>query len=128
MSSGATQATGPARGAGVDPAALASDLDEPVVVGERAPVVGAAGADASLAQQRAERAVEARAMLGKKGTPSRRLSPASPRGGRCSGSSAPTRPRRRRWSWPRRQKTSGQPPPRNPRHHPSLRQTPALPC
>ncbi len=52
------------------PAALASDLDEPVVVGERAPAVGAAGADASLAQQRAERAGEARAMLGKKGTPS----------------------------------------------------------
>jgi hypothetical protein len=59
MSSGATRATGPARGAGVDPAALASDLDEPVVVGERAPAVGAAGADASLAQQRAERAGEA---------------------------------------------------------------------
>jgi hypothetical protein len=70
MSSGATQATGPARGAGVDPAALASDLDEPVVVGERAQAVGAAGADASLAQQRAERTGEARAMLGKKGTPS----------------------------------------------------------
>ncbi len=69
MSSGATRANGPARGAGV-PAALASDLDEPVVVGERAPSVGAAGADASLAQQRAERAGEARAMLGRKGTPS----------------------------------------------------------
>ncbi len=54
----------------MDPAALASDLDEPVVVGERAPAVGAAGADASLAQQRAERAGEARAMLGKKGAPS----------------------------------------------------------
>ena len=67
MSSGATRATGPARGAGVGPAAPASDLDEPVVVGERAPAVGAAGADASLAQQRAERAGEARAMLGKKG-------------------------------------------------------------
>jgi hypothetical protein len=40
MSSGATQATGPARGAGVGPAALAHDLDEPVVVGERAPAVG----------------------------------------------------------------------------------------
>jgi hypothetical protein len=52
----------------VDPAALASDLDEPVDVGERAPAVGAAGADASLAQQRAERAGEARAMLGKKGS------------------------------------------------------------
>jgi hypothetical protein len=64
MSSGATRATGPARGAGVGPAALASDLDEPVVVGERAPAVGAAGADASLAQQRAERAGEARTMLG----------------------------------------------------------------
>ncbi len=63
MSSGATQATGPARGAGVGPAAPARDLDEPVVVGERAPAVGAAGADASLAQQRAERAGEARAML-----------------------------------------------------------------
>ncbi len=61
MSSGAKQATGPARGA---------DLDEPVVVGERAPAVGAAGADASLAQQCAERAGEARAMLGKKGAPS----------------------------------------------------------
>jgi hypothetical protein len=39
-------------------------------VSERAPAVGAAGADASLAQQRAERAGGARAMLGKKGTPS----------------------------------------------------------
>jgi hypothetical protein len=39
-------------------------------VGERAPAVGAASADASLAQQRAERAGEARAMLGKKGAPS----------------------------------------------------------
>ncbi len=39
-------------------------------MGERAPAVGAAGADASLAQQRAERAGEARAMLGKKGAPS----------------------------------------------------------
>ncbi len=39
-------------------------------MGERAPAVGAAGADASLAQQRAERAGKARAMLGKKGAPS----------------------------------------------------------
>jgi hypothetical protein len=70
MSSGATRATGPAKGAKVGPAALASDLDEPVVVGERAPAVGAAGADASLDQQRAERAGEAWAMLGKKGAPS----------------------------------------------------------
>jgi hypothetical protein len=52
------------------PAALASDRDEPVVVGERTPAVGAAGADASLAQQCSERAGEARAMLGKKGAPS----------------------------------------------------------
>jgi hypothetical protein len=67
MSSGATRATGPAIFAGLGPVARASDLDEPVVVGERAPAVGAAGADAWLAQQRAERAEEARAMLGKKG-------------------------------------------------------------
>jgi hypothetical protein len=57
ISSGGTRATVPARGAGVGSAALASDLDEPVVVGERAPAVGAAGADALLAQQRVQRPV-----------------------------------------------------------------------
>jgi hypothetical protein len=63
MSSGATRSTGPTRGSGVDPAALASDLDEPVVVGERAPRAG-------LARPAARGARWARAMLGKKGTPS----------------------------------------------------------
>jgi hypothetical protein len=59
------RATGPARGAGVDPAALASDLDEPVVVG--APSVGAAGADASPSN--------ARSALGRRGRCWARMAP-----------------------------------------------------